>query len=80
MKTVSGSGRCKMMLGLTLALAVNLGVQAAADKAGQDRLFPAGLPTAKWSQFPARGFATPVAGVIYQDTAPPCCGVPNVKS
>jgi uncharacterized protein (DUF608 family) len=76
MKTLLSLGRSKIILGLTLALAASLGVQAAADQVGKDLLFPADLPTAKWTQFPAEGFAAPVTGVIYQDTAPPCCGVP----
>ena len=40
------------------------------------RLFPAGLPTASWSQFPAQGFSAPVTGVIHRRDFRPVCGAP----
>jgi uncharacterized protein (DUF608 family) len=40
------------------------------------RLFPTDLPDRTWSEFPAAGFARPVAGVIHHGTNPPVCGMP----
>ncbi len=75
---LSGFGRGKMILGLTLALASSPSVQAADTLAGKDCLFPAGLATAQWTQFPAAGFSKPVTGIIYSDpgTVRPISGMP----
>jgi len=40
------------------------------------RLFPKGLPTAKWSQFASQGFTQPVTGVIHRRDFRPVCGAP----
>ena len=40
------------------------------------RLFPKGLPTAKWCQFVSQGFARPVTGVIHRQGFRPVCGAP----
>jgi uncharacterized protein (DUF608 family) len=39
-------------------------------------LFPTHLPPLEWSEFPAAGFSTPVAGVLYHGSHPPVCGLP----
>jgi len=41
-----------------------------------NRLFPAGLPAAQWSEFPAAGYTQPVTGIIYRDEPCPVAGVP----
>ena len=73
MKTVSGLGRCKMMMGLTLALAASLTAQgespagaASPAEPTASRLFPAGLPSGQWENFSASGYAKPVAGMVYR--------------
>lgn len=40
------------------------------------RLFPANLQERQWISFHAEGFSSPVTGVIYRPSAPPCCGMP----
>ena len=41
----------------------------------EDPLFPAGLPQVEWIEFKASGFSKPVAGVIFNQQNPTCCGV-----
>ncbi|MBI2842535.1 MAG: hypothetical protein HYX78_03965 [Armatimonadetes bacterium] len=40
------------------------------------RLFSADLPGRQWVEFPAEGFAEPVAGLIYRASGPALCGMP----
>lgn len=40
------------------------------------KLFPIDLPEREFVEFSARGYARPVAGVLYRGTRPPVCGVP----
>src|SRR5450759_1561657 len=39
-------------------------------------LFPTNLSQKEWNEFSARGYSTPVIGVIYQGSNPPECGLP----
>jgi uncharacterized protein (DUF608 family) len=41
-----------------------------------ERLFPAGLPHAEWTSFPARGYDQSVSGIIYRGKPRPTCGMP----
>jgi uncharacterized protein (DUF608 family) len=41
-----------------------------------DTLFPTDLPPLAWAEFPAAGFAKPVAGFLFQGSQPPVCGLP----
>lgn len=73
MKTILSLGRCKMMMGLTLALAASLTAQgespagaASPAEPTASRLFPAGLPSGQWQKFPAAGYAKPVEGMVYR--------------
>ena len=48
-------------------------VSLALDSEGQ--FFQAGLPEVEWTEFKAAGFSKPVAGVIFNQENPTCCGV-----
>ncbi len=71
---LSGFGRGKMILGLTLALAASLAAQTEAPTGG--RLFPSATPSKEWVQFPADGFSAPACGVIYRKDDTVTCGMP----
>ncbi len=58
------------IIGLTV-----LGTVQATAAETTGRLFPAGLPELKWTEFKARGFSQPVTGVIFRKAHPTCCGV-----
>ena len=51
-------------------------VLSVASVGAQERLFPNHLPHARWVDFPAQGFSTPVTGVIYRGAPRPTCGMP----
>jgi hypothetical protein len=40
------------------------------------RLFPKGLPTAKWFQFASQGCRSPVTGIVHRRDFRPVCGAP----
>jgi uncharacterized protein (DUF608 family) len=70
-----GSLRFRIVLVLVFVAVSCLSSEAGTEGVGGD-LFPAGLAERQWVSFEAEGFASPVTGVIYPPTAPPCCGVP----
>ena len=61
---------------VTFLLSVTLNPLAGPQTGQDDRLFPPHLLHASWQEFPARGYARPVTGVIYRGEPRPTCGMP----
>lgn len=70
------SGCAFGIFGWSLSQAAPLKLLAGTRPLGKGPLFTVGAPERVWAEFQASGYPTPVAGLLFRGSNPPCCGVP----